>query len=568
VTVQFGTMHSAENPQPKHHRHLKPTTGSKVVADNVLTTQRIGDLSPLDERRERKNGCEISDNSSTGDRAIQKCVARGKTSQCLKSQTSWFPSSEPPQSFSRNRSNVSFSQRQYHDHTNSLNLSNDSSLSLAVYHSSLPISAITCQNASFPATPMPEASKEASLATTNASATMPLAATTTTMASLPQSNRTDSSYSTLGKEVTTKTSPTGLVAPSLSTIQQCSPSSNIAQHHNAPILEPGTQPSAQAERNYHNNSSLPPENGSTLSGIQQMVDSVVPVAVSTSIPSSEWLVHKNSPAPLGQSNSKERNLLLMSKRDSLPLGLRNKKMQATDCLLFAATLLEGVGAAVADATHPVHDIVATDDDVSNEIKEHPSAMPSVTAPRSIAFVPPPSTAGTSSDTSSKQAIVTVSNPCPVGGDINLANGEVGGTACSRTNSPVAQTPNGSMVVTDPKVVDVLCGRGGKVNKHPGNVIFRRVVAFNKPYYQTVHKRNRILVSQSIVQAIINHGGRFLIMGQRGKKNWVPIDFKKAVQKTSQALREFKKDDDDSGNGKEKVDARELHLMTSHDFEKA
>lgn len=86
----------------------------------------------------------------------------------------------------------------------------------------------------------------------------------------------------------------------------------------------------------------------------------------------------------------------------------------------------------------------------------------------------------------------------------------------------------------PKDADVLCGRGGKVNKHPGNIIYRKVVEYNKSYYQSVHKKHRILVSQSIVKAILNYGGRF--MGQKGKE-WTPICFKRAVQKTSQALRE-------------------------------
>merc|ERR1711935_170180 len=86
----------------------------------------------------------------------------------------------------------------------------------------------------------------------------------------------------------------------------------------------------------------------------------------------------------------------------------------------------------------------------------------------------------------------------------------------------------------PKDADVLCGRGGKVNKHPGNIVYRKVVEYNKSYYQSVHKKHRILVSQSIVKAILNYGGRF--MGQKGKE-WTPICFKRAVQKTSQALRE-------------------------------
>merc|ERR1712107_968843 len=85
--------------------------------------------------------------------------------------------------------------------------------------------------------------------------------------------------------------------------------------------------------------------------------------------------------------------------------------------------------------------------------------------------------------------------------------------------------------------------GGKVNKHPGNIVYRKVVDYNKAYYQSVHKKHRILVSQSIVQAILNSGGRFMgLQTSTGKQNgdqdyWAPINFKRAVPKTSQALRE-------------------------------
>ena len=87
--------------------------------------------------------------------------------------------------------------------------------------------------------------------------------------------------------------------------------------------------------------------------------------------------------------------------------------------------------------------------------------------------------------------------------------------------------------------DVLCGRGGLCNKH--NVIFRMVVEHNKQHYKTVPKRHRVLVSQSIVQTILNRGGRFLVAKKNGSTNqaveWHPIHFNRAVSKTSQALRE-------------------------------
>lgn len=162
-------------------------------------------------------------------------------------------------------------------------------------------------------------------------------------------------------------------------------------------------------------------------------------------------------------------------RTSLPLGLRNKKMKPTDCLLYAATLLSKVDAAAAAA--------------------HSQRTTNV----------------------SKQA-----------------------TAMDTTSDAPSDDPS------QPRDVDVLCGRGGLINKHPGNVVYRRVVDYNKPYYQSVHKKHRILVSQSIVQSILNFGGRFLTLGAKSK-SWMEIGYKRAVQKTSQALRErsvAQEDDDD------------------------
>jgi hypothetical protein len=556
-------MLSAENPQPANHRHLEPTTGSTVTADNVVPTQTIEAFAPFDERRERQNGWSKIPGTSFEDRAMRKSVVIDNTSQYHPSQTSGLPSSEAPRVLSTDQNNPSSYQPQLCHHPISQSLGNDPSLPLAIYHHPHRISTVTGQRTSFPNTPTQEQSKEASPTATKARSTLPLAPTTT----LPFSGlmkRADSSSVTPSEEATTKTPPSDLAVYSPSPVDRFSPSSSIVLSQNVPLLVPGSYPGVQAEHDFRIHSSPSPTNGP---GIQQTADSSFckHVDCATTCRPAKFPGNMNL-----SSDGVEKDQLPMSKRDSLPLGLRNKRMQATDCLLFAATLLEEVGAAVAHAADPVLEVVDWAG-VSSSIKEHASVMPPLTATTSIAsdppsrrhFLPSPNTTRTPSDTTRKPG---VSSDRDLG--FHKANGEVGGIPCIRTNSPAVQTFNDSSVVAHPKVVDVLCGRGGKVNKHPGNIIFRRVVAYNKPYYQSVHKRNRILVSQSIVQAIIKHGGRFLIMGQRGKKTWVPIDFKKAVQKTSQALREFQKDDDDSGSGKEKEDARELQLTIPHEFVKA
>ena len=127
---------------------------------------------------------------------------------------------------------------------------------------------------------------------------------------------------------------------------------------------------------------------------------------------------------------------------------------------------------------------------------------------------------------------------------------------SRATGSASDDENKEVIAT-PRQMDVCCGRGGGVNSHTGNIMYRRIVEYNKPIYRHVPKRHRMLVSQSIVQAILNHGGRFLQQREptlrqqeetagaesvsRGVATtpnmWEEISFRRAVQKTSQALRE-------------------------------
>jgi hypothetical protein len=106
---------------------------------------------------------------------------------------------------------------------------------------------------------------------------------------------------------------------------------------------------------------------------------------------------------------------------------------------------------------------------------------------------------------------------------------------------------------------VLCGRGGGINKHYGNIVYRRVVEYNKKVYKQVPKRHRMLVSSSIVQAILNAGGRFLQeQSSNGTTAWTEIPIRRAVQKTSQALRE-RSDDGTAAAAEEEGDTTSASL---------
>jgi hypothetical protein len=86
--------------------------------------------------------------------------------------------------------------------------------------------------------------------------------------------------------------------------------------------------------------------------------------------------------------------------------------------------------------------------------------------------------------------------------------------------------------------DVLCGRGGATNSHPGNRSFRNLVKQYKDKYIKAKKKEKPDVAAEVVDIVrkLDPPGRFL------KKDpntlyWVDIGDLKAKEKTSQALRE-------------------------------
>jgi len=113
---------------------------------------------------------------------------------------------------------------------------------------------------------------------------------------------------------------------------------------------------------------------------------------------------------------------------------------------------------------------------------------------------------------------------------------------------VIVTPGSSKKATDnqknkfirePHDNDVLCGRGGSINSHPGNERFRQLVEKRKRVYLTARfKREKRLIANSILSEIrsLKPPGRFLAKDTKAG-NWRDIGNEKARDKTSQALRE-------------------------------
>ena len=94
-----------------------------------------------------------------------------------------------------------------------------------------------------------------------------------------------------------------------------------------------------------------------------------------------------------------------------------------------------------------------------------------------------------------------------------------GTAAAAAAAAVGK--DDMSIASTPTNADVLCGRGGLINKHPGNIVYRRIVDHNKKLYKQVPKRHRNLVSQSIVRTVLNQGGRFLWLQEQEPQNDQP-----------------------------------------------
>ena len=104
-----------------------------------------------------------------------------------------------------------------------------------------------------------------------------------------------------------------------------------------------------------------------------------------------------------------------------------------------------------------------------------------------------------------------------------------------SGNPLFSTP----IVKEPSYLDVLCGRGGRSNHHPGNKKYRQVVRVMKASYRNIDTKSaKTDVSRAIVEHVYNYGGRFLKQDKATGKYYVlsPVEARK---KTSQALREAK-----------------------------
>jgi len=107
---------------------------------------------------------------------------------------------------------------------------------------------------------------------------------------------------------------------------------------------------------------------------------------------------------------------------------------------------------------------------------------------------------------------------------------------SEHDGPPPPAPSPTDVITHVNKSDVLCGRGGETNHHPGNVKYRALVKRFQPLYIVSKRRDKPRIAEKIVHTIRQRGGRFLKKDSYSN-TWRDVGNTKAREKTSQALRE-------------------------------
>ena len=124
----------------------------------------------------------------------------------------------------------------------------------------------------------------------------------------------------------------------------------------------------------------------------------------------------------------------------------------------------------------------------------------------------------------------------------------------------------TQIIINPSENDVLCGRGGATNNHVGNKRFRMHVSENQPAYLQAKKRDKSLIARAVVDRVREQGGRFLKKIDERGNSWIEVGDKKAIEKTSQALREgldvrtiFTKND-------KKIGARQSYCELSTEYD--
>ena len=139
---------------------------------------------------------------------------------------------------------------------------------------------------------------------------------------------------------------------------------------------------------------------------------------------------------------------------------------------------------------------------------------------------------------------TTTSPGPLSSLAHAAAGspaleEGKGMSSSQNPKSLTGTTDSPLLIDKPREWDVLCGRGGRSNHHPGNKRYRQVISEMKARYRNIEAKSaKTDLSRAIVEHVFGYGGRFVKLDKPSGKYEV-LSALESRKKTSQALRETK-----------------------------
>ena len=110
------------------------------------------------------------------------------------------------------------------------------------------------------------------------------------------------------------------------------------------------------------------------------------------------------------------------------------------------------------------------------------------------------------------------------------------------NSQSNENNNKYIDQDDTRPEDVLMGRGRKLQKHPGNIQFRKWIAEQITEYEIANKHRKTEMAEKIVSQVYQNGGRFLKQCPSANKDgttWEEIDDTAARLKVAYTFRTFR-----------------------------
>lgn len=181
--------------------------------------------------------------------------------------------------------------------------------------------------------------------------------------------------------------------------------------------------------------------------------------------------------------------------------------------------------------------------------EATSPNPPSTPPPPILSSRRPSTTGAGASLMDAATRFSSAPPVPTVAGMRREVSVCSGIDCSADNhSSSSDEPLASgasrIYIDRVRPTDILCGRGGRSNHHPGNKRYRQIVGNIKfAYQQCPAKTLKTDLSQAIVENCYSYGARFVKQEGGGKDDdggrYYVLTKAEARKKTSQALRETK-----------------------------